>query len=202
MHPEGVVTVDGIANNINLMMTLSTSREGEASSRGASGTESASLGNIIDEARLSSLSPRLRSVLGQISEQGGSTIEALENNVTSLQSGFISTLHAKLEESGIDLSEKLTLKLDAPSQLVVASSHPQADAVQKVLDDSPELSEAFGEIASQSEIIRDIGNIQRVLSTRGGVANYAREEARDTGPSSYQVSLKGAMSHFCFSRNS
>lgn len=74
--------------------------------------------------------------------------------------------------------------------------------MQKILDASPELGEAFGEIASQSEIIRDIGNIQRVLSTRGGVAQYAQEDARDTGPSSYQVSLKGAMSHFCFTRNS
>ncbi|ADP86606.1 hypothetical protein Deval_1451 [Nitratidesulfovibrio vulgaris RCH1] len=202
MHPEGVVTVDGIANNINLMMNLSATREGEASSRATAGAETANLGSIIDEARLSSLSPRLRNVLGQISEQGGSAIEALENNVSSLQGGFISTLHAKLEEAGIDLSEKLTLRLDEPSQLVVASSHPQAEAVQKILDASPELGEAFGEIASQSEIIRDIGNIQRVLSTRGGVAQYAQEDARDTGPSSYQVSLKGAMSHFCFTRNS
>lgn len=196
------MTIDGVANDISAMMMIKPVSDTGQSSRDAAGKNTEALTTLVDEARLSSLSPRLQSVLHQISEQGGNALEMLENNVTSLQNGFLETLQDKLAQADVSLDAKLTLKLDDSASLKVAGDHPQRDAVQQALDGAPELGEAFREIASQSELIRDIGNIRKVLSARGGAARYAEEEARDPAASVYQISLKGAMSHFCFARKS
>ncbi|MEG6506810.1 hypothetical protein [Nitratidesulfovibrio sp. 1201_IL3209] len=207
------MAIDGIYNNLGSMMVVhrTTGQDADAG-RTASGSEQAQtadggLARLTDSASLSALSPRLRSTLEDISERGGNVLETLEQNVADLQEGFLDTLSARLDEAGVSLDEKLTLSMDDEGALSVLGDHPDKARIQQTLSGAPELSSAFGELASQSEIIRDIRNLRRVVTARVGAAAYdavdavTADGASEGAASAYRVSLKGAMSHFYFGRN-
>ena len=156
------------------------------------------LSQITDGAGLSSLAPRIQAVLNEIAGPEDNVLDALSNNVGKLQDGFIDTLYTSLSASDIDLTQKLTLRMGGDGLLAVAGDHPQKDAIEGVLREQPALSTAFDEIASQSELLRDIRNIGKVMSRKSGVEQYAA--ADNSGSAVYQMSLKGDMSHFYFSR--
>lgn len=170
-------------------------------------TANADLARLTDNASLSALSPRLRSTLEDISERGGNMLETLEQNVADLQEGFLDGLSARLDAAGVSLDEKLTLSMNDAGSLTMLGDHPHKERIEQALADAPELSSAFGELASQSELIRDIRNLRRVVTARVGAAAYdavdatTAEKASDGTASAYRVSLKGAMSHFYFGRN-
>lgn len=160
--------------------------------------EAAALSELTDGASLSSLAPRLKVVLDEIAGPNDNVVSALSDNVSRLQDGFIDRLYSVLSGQGVDLSSKLTLRLDEKDMLAVSGNHPEKATVEAALADHPELSVAFGEIASQSELLRDMRNISKVMISKGGVENYARM-AGDGKGAMYQMSLKGEMSHFYFS---
>lgn len=193
------MSIDGIANSISVMMVVKPASGSNSPSRTLESGNTGMLTPIDDEARLSSLNPKLRAMLDQISEQGGNVLESLERNVSLLQDGFMEKLDTKLQQADISRDDKLTLRLDNTARLQVAGDHPQREKVNSILAESTELSETFHEISSQSELIRDISNIRKVISHRSGVARYAEEAASTQGASVYQISMKGAMSHFYFS---
>jgi hypothetical protein len=92
----------------------------------------------------------------------------------------------------------MTLRLNPDGMLSVSGDHPEKAKVDKVLAEKPALSSAFSEIASQSEELRDITNINKVMTRQTGAEAYAAGSAK--APFSiYQMSLKGDMSHFYFS---
>ncbi len=159
----------------------------------------ADLRQITDGAGLSALAPRIQAVLNEIAGPEDNVLDALGNNVNKLQDGFIETLYTSLSSRDIDLSQKLTLRLDGEGLLSVAGDHPQKEAVDELLREQPALSAAFDEIASQSELLRDIRNISKVVSRKSGVDQYAA--LGNAGSAVYQMSLKGDMSHFYFSRS-
>jgi len=206
------VAIDGIFNNLGSMMVVhrSTGQDADAG-RSASGAEQAqtadgNLARLTDSASLSALNPKLRSTLEDISERGGNVLETLEQNVSDLQEGFLDTLSDRLDAAGVSLDEKLTLSMDDEGALSVLGDHPDKARIEQALSDAPELSSAFGELASQSELIRDIRSLRRVVTTRVGAAAYdavgaATTDTAETASSVYRVSLKGAMSHFYFGRN-
>ena len=160
--------------------------------------EAAALSELTDGASLSSLAPRLKVVLDEIAGPNDNVVSALNDNVTRLQDGFIDRLYSVLSGQGVDLSSKLTMRLDENDMLAVAGAHPEKTAVEASLAQHPELSAAFREIASQSELLRDMRNISKVMTTKGGIESYARM-AGDGKGAMYQMSLKGEMSHFYFS---
>ena len=164
-----------------------------------SGHEGATLSRITDGASLSSLAPRIQGMLNDIAAPGDNVMEALADNVSRLQDGFIDGLYNALSARGIDLSSKLTLRMGSDDMLAVAGDHPEKEQVEAVLREQPALSTAFGEIASQSEVLRDIKNISKVVTRRGGLESYARQ-GQDPNSNIYQMSLKGEMSHFYFSQ--
>ncbi|HEU6438492.1 MAG TPA: hypothetical protein VE028_13665 [Nitratidesulfovibrio sp.] len=207
------MAIDGIFNNLGNMMVVRRTAEQDADAgRTASGAEQAqtadgSLARLTDSASLSALSPKLRSTLEDISERGGNVLETLEQNVADLQEGFLDTLSDQLASAGVSLDEKLTLSMGDEGTLTVQGDHPDKARIEQALADAPELSSAFGEVASQSEIIRDIRNLRRVVTARVGAAAYDAVDAAtsESGPNgtttAYRVSLKGAMSHFYFGKN-
>ncbi len=158
-----------------------------------------SLSQLTDAASLSALVPRLQAALAEIAGPGGNVLDSLSRNVESLQDGFLETLYGALSEAGINLNEKLTLRAGAASALCVVGEHPQKELIEEELRQHPELSAAFAEIASQSELLRDITNIGKVMSRQSGAEQYAGM-ADHAGTSVYQMSLKGDMSHFYFGR--
>lgn len=206
------MAIDGIFNNLGSMMVVHRTADQDADAgRTTSGAEQAqtadgNLARLTDSASLSALHPKLRSTLEDISERGGNVLETLEQNVSDLQEGFLDTLSDRLDAAGVSLDEKLTLTMDDEGALSVLGDHPDKTRIEQALADAPELSSAFGELASQSELIRDIRSLRRVVTTRVGAAAYdavdaATADTAEAASSAYRVSLKGAMSHFYFGRN-
>ena len=152
-----------------------------------------------DSFEASAMSGKLDTLLEDISDRGANVLDALKDRAGALQENFLDGLYTKLDANGIDLQEKLTLRLDAEGKLAAAGEHPQKERIDAMLADSPELADSFKDIASHSELMRDIGNIRKTVSARGQIQQY--ESVADSNPVSvYQLSLKGGMSHFFFSR--
>lgn len=191
------MAIDGIYNSLNSMMNI---RQEDGDRERQNGEGVSNLTRLTDSISLSSIDPKLRSVLEDISEQGGNVVEALETNINTLQDGFLETLHERLEESGINLNEKITLRRNGDDSLEMVGNHPDKDAVNTLLSDSADLKDAFDEIASQSELVRDIKNIRKVVGTRGGASAYAEAADADRGNDVYQVSMRGSFSHFYFAK--
>lgn len=158
------------------------------------------LREVTDQAKLSSLAPRIQAVFSEFGGFGNSVFETLSVNVEKLQDGFVETLYSVLSKENIDVTQKMTLRLDGNEILTVAGEHPEKDKIDAMLAEQPALSTAFGEIASQSEVLRDIANINKVMSRYTGMEAYAASGLKKPDCSVYQMSLKGDMSHFYFSR--
>jgi len=159
-----------------------------------------SLQEVTDHAKFSTLAPRIRAALDEISGSENNVLDTLSGNVQKLQDGFIETLYTTLTRENVDLSQKMTLKLGSDSILTVAGEHPEKERVNLVLAENPALSTAFSEIASQSEVLRDIANISKVVTRHTGVDAYAIATNGKPSSAVYQMSLKGDMSHFYFLR--
>ncbi len=152
-----------------------------------------------DNLELSPMSGRLDALLEEISDRGGNALDALKERSSALQESFLDRLYTQLDDQGIDLQEKVTLRLGDEGQLVASGEHPQKEQLNAMLADSPELTDTFKDIASHSELMRDIGNIRKTVSARSQMQQY--EATAENNPMSvYQLSLKGGMSHFFFSR--
>lgn len=159
-----------------------------------------SLQDVTDHARLSELAPRIQAVLSEMAGSENNVLQRLTDNIDRLQSGFIDTLYGALSQEDIDLNQKMTLRLNPEGFLSVAGDHTEKEKVDMILAKNPALSSAFSEIASQSEVLRDISNINKVMTRQTGAEAYAAG-TKKAHFSFYQMSLKGDMSHFYFSRS-
>lgn len=166
----------------------------------AKAVESGTLQEVTDQAKLSALAPRIQAMFSEGAGSGGNVADTLSANIEKLQDGFVETLYTVLSEENIDLTQKMTLRLDGESGLTVAGEHPEKDHINGVLAGHPALSSAFGEIASQSEVLRDIANINKVITRHTGMEAYTSAGLDRSPMSIYQISMKGDMSHFYFSR--
>ena len=155
--------------------------------------------NQTDSFELSPASGRLDALLEEISDRGANALDALKERAGNLQENFLDRLYARLDGGGVDLTEKLTLRLNSEGRLSTAGEHPQKDSIDALLADSPDLADTFMDITSHSELIRDIGNIRKTVFARSQVQQY-EDTAQSNPVSVYQLSLKGGMSHFFFSR--
>lgn len=159
-----------------------------------------SLQDVTDQARLSEIAPRIQAVLSEMAGSENNVLQRLADNIDRLQGGFIDTLYGVLSQGDIDLNQKMTLRLNPEGMLSVAGEHMEKEKVDTILAKNPALSAAFSEIASQSEVLRDITNINKVMTRQTGAEAYAG--ATQKAPFFfYQMSLKGDMSHFYFSRS-
>lgn len=202
------MSIEGIHNSLGSMMSIR--RQDALAQEGPEGTTDAvvtgepnRLSRLTDNISLSSIDPRLRSALENISEQGGNVLEALEQNVGNLQEGLLQGLQSRFAENGVDMNEKITLKLSSTETLTVTGEHPDRETIENVLAKHPELEEAFKEIATQSQLTRDIRSIRQVVGSSSGIATYEGMQASVpvNQTEAYNVSMRGAMSHFYFSAN-
>ncbi|MDL2306404.1 hypothetical protein LJC48_00030 [Desulfovibrio sp. OttesenSCG-928-C06] len=157
------------------------------------------LSQLTDQASLSALAPRLQNILKAIDHPDDNVMQALSSNISSLQDAFVDEIYTSLAAQGIDLSEKITLQLNAENQLTLAQEHADKEKIEAALAGKPELSEAFSEIASQSELLRDVSNIGKVIGERTGLQSY-QSASNAASNNSYKISMKGEMSHFYFAR--
>lgn len=158
------------------------------------------LSRVTDKASLSSLTPKLQNILQAIDHPDNNVLQAMSDNISNLQDVFVEAVSQTLGAEGIDLSNKITLRLDQTGQLGLAGDHPEKGQIEAALAKAPELSSAFREIASQSELLRDVSNISKVIGAQTGLASY-QNSYNQPQDSAYQISLKGEMSHFYFSKS-
>ena len=156
------------------------------------------LSKLTDSASLSSFLPRLQGILEVIEQPENNVFQNLDGNISKLQDAFVDAVYEALSARSIDFSRKITLRLNDEQELAVAGEHPDKETVEQLLAGRPEFSAAFKEIASQSELLRNMRNIGKVIGARNGLEAYQTGLAGQNA--GYQVSLKGEMSHFYFSR--
>lgn len=171
---------------------------GQSETHPSAASGQTTLQEVTDQARLSSLTPTIRAALNEMTGENN-VLNTLADNVERLQDGFIETLYTTLSEGDVDLSQKMTLRLGDSGSLVVAGEHPEKDQVEKLLAKDPALANAFSEIAAQSEVLRSIANIGKVMTRQTGMNAYTDLEHAGSASTVYQMSLKGEMSHFYFS---
>jgi hypothetical protein len=128
---------------------------------------------------------------------GCRVINAVSESLVRLQDAFLESLATVLAVAGD--GHKLTLRLDADARLVVGGDHPEATRLRDMLDGKPELAEAFAEIAVQSALLRDLRNLQNTALYATSRDRYMAH-ALSVPKYAYQMSVKGEMSHFYFSR--
>ena len=157
------------------------------------------LARLTSEAAFSFILPKLQAVFESIHQPGYSILDILSGNITDLQDAFTQALYAELSSLDVDFSVKITLRLDASSRLALVGEHPNGESIRALLHDDPELSLAFTEIAAQSAALRDLRSLS-VLMAGGGAARSYKELSARPGENSYQISLKGDMNHFYFTR--
>lgn len=191
------MAISGVYNDLDSMMTVQQSERRQSAPSG----DMSSLSRLTDSISLSSVDPKLRSVLEDISEQGGNVLETLERNVDNLQDGFLNTLHEKMADAGITMQEKITLRLEGNDDVIVKGDHPDKDAIENILAENSELKNAFTEIATQSGLARDLRSIRNVVGNTGAAQYANMSQTGGQMNQNYQVSLKGPMSHFYFTNS-
>ncbi len=148
---------------------------------------------VTRSACFSGVAASLRKAMDGFSHPEGKVTGLLSDNIARLQDQFIETLYTRFSEAGIDLEYKMTLRLGKNAALCLAGEHPEKQTISSLLEKMPDLSQAFNEIAAQSAALRNIQNLQSLLAV-------AENEENSTHPlyATYQISLKGDMSHFYF----
>ena len=157
------------------------------------------LSRVTGSAAFSSILPRLQAALDQMDQPGAAMLDVLTDNITRLQDSFMESLYAGLKEMNADLSAKLTLRLDEQANLTVAGEHPDCEVISALLSRHPEFSAAFTEIAAQSAALRDLRSLRTMVLYASSAHSYS-VLASGPGETVYQVSLKGDMNHFYFTR--
>jgi len=137
--------------------------------------------------------PVLESMLEDICIKGSYIIEPLSTHVCALQEMFLDALYEKIGETGIELTEKVTIYQDMRGELKVLGKHPEKEKIEKTLAKNPTLAEMFTTLSSHSEIARDIVNINRIFASMDD-----NERLSHDGDNGYHLSMKGGMSHFYF----
>lgn len=160
------------------------------------------------------LLPKLRSALDELGKSDTGTVspvnysgarpsapllDRLGNNVLQLQESFTERLYDTMQEWGIDVSAKLTLRLDDEASLCVEGEHPENDRIKEMLLRFPEYSDMFAEIAVQSAMLRDLKNLW-IMTMYDKVRDSYAALAASNLRSHYQISLKGEMNHFYFTK--
>lgn len=130
---------------------------------------------------------------------GTRLVQGLAEAVNRLQNTFMDALYAGLEQAGIDPTEKITLRLDDKARLVPGGPHSEDHKLAALLDARPDLTAAFIEIALRSTLLRDIRGLQ-IGSSYASAADACLALLGTSSRNGYQVSLKGDMNHFYFSR--
>lgn len=130
---------------------------------------------------------------------GARSLEELHASLHRLQSEFMDRLYAALAEAGINISHKITLRMDDKARLFLCAPHPDEAALSALLKERTDLAPAFAEIALCSALLRDLRGLQ-LCACYDSAADAGAALLRLSPRNGYQLSLKGDMNHFYFSR--
>ena len=153
----------------------------------------------VREVTLECAQPNLLKSLTSLVHQAGPLLPGMEDALDSLKEAFLELLRVKLEENDVSLDARLVLGLDTSGRFgVIDAGHPQYEALQSLLGETPELEAAMREIARQSLLLRGLQDIGYVVGCEGECPADALDLTSLGQDTSYHVCLKGALSHFYF----
>lgn len=122
-----------------------------------------------------------------------SLADTLQTNINALQDYFLERLYGLFTIRRIDVSQKITLRLDDESLLCICNEHKDKEAITNLLQNEPELSALFTEMAIQSLALHQITSLHNLTCA------YLTGQGKVIGRTSrYHVNIKGDMNHFFF----
>lgn len=127
-----------------------------------------------------------------IREHGIHLSGSIESTMENLQDIFVAALHEHLQEAGISADIRFVLNLSENGQLFVEGNTAMAEALQKMLDDTPSLSILFQQIRARAVILQGIEDIQSGLD----VCFEPSSQGANSLFAVYKICIKGPLSHF------
>ncbi len=118
----------------------------------------------------------------------------MEESLDQLKEAFLSVMYEILAEADIDMQERLVLGLGGEVLRVMDRAHPQADEVDALLADTPMLATVLRQIAADTLMLRSLNALGQAFA----LCREAVRPDQDEEVESYQVCLKGQLSHFYY----
>jgi hypothetical protein len=115
----------------------------------------------------------------------------MEEHLDRLKEAFLETLSALLRQDRIDLNDRLLIGFHDGVLRVVDPAHPQTPRVNALLDRTPLLAGLLRRIAADTLLLHG-------LDVLGQAVSLERDLAREYMLETYQVCLKGSLSHFYY----
>jgi hypothetical protein len=116
----------------------------------------------------------------------------MEERLDRLKEAFLETLSGLLQQEGIDLKDRLLIGFHGGVLRVADLQHPQAARINALLDRTPILAGLLRRIAMDTLLLHGLDVLDQAVSLEQ--QNIAREGMLET----YQVCLKGSLSHFYY----
>ena len=119
----------------------------------------------------------------------------MEESLDQLKEAFLNVVYEVLREGGIDVQQRLVLGFANAKLEVVERSHPQAALIDALLDRTPMLATVLRQIAADTLMLRSLNTLDHAFTLcRNENQGHGDNAVLDT----YQVCLKGALSHFYY----
>jgi len=118
----------------------------------------------------------------------------MEESLDQLKEAFLDVVYEMLREGGIDLQERLMLGFVDAKLEVIDRSHPQAALIDALLDRTPMLTTVLRQIAADTLILRGLNTLDQAFA----LCRNENQAHDDAVLETYQVCLKGPLSHFYY----
>lgn len=152
------------------------------------------LGQHIRNLSLSHNQPALYDTLNTLLSTAVPLRQDMEESLDQLKEAFLETLYDILAEGGIDLQERLVIGFCEGGLGVADRAHPHAGKVDKLLSRAPMLTAALRQIAADALMLRSLDALHQAFS----LCRIERDALYDALIESYQVCIKGELSHFYY----
>ena len=138
--------------------------------------------------------PALYDTLNVLLSAANPLRQDMEESLDQLKEAFLNVAHEVLHEGKINMQERLVLGLAGDVLRVVDRSHPQAEEVDALLSGTPMLAAVLRQIAADTLMLRSLNALDQAFA----LCRKAGKISLDDEVESYQVCLKGELSHFYY----
>ena len=118
----------------------------------------------------------------------------MEESLDQLKEAFLNVLYEVLEEGSVDTNHRLVIGLGDETLRVMDATHPQAETVSALLATVPMLAVVLRQIAADTLMLRSLNALGQAFALCRDVSKSSQDEDVE----SYQVCLKGPLSHFYY----
>jgi hypothetical protein len=152
------------------------------------------LGNHIRNLSLPNNQPTLCDSLHMLLNTALPLRQDMEESLDRLKEAFLDVLHEVLREGGINMQERLVIGFVDTRLGVIDRSHPQATLIDILLDHEPMLTPVLRQIAADTLMLHSLSALDQAFA----LCRNADESRDDAVLETYQVCLKGELSHFYY----